>query len=110
MTNIFPEPIMKLPEVDIPIEGVKAHLSQGNNHQIIFMYFEKEAVIPEHTHESQWEIVLEGKVDYWEEGVKYSYSKGDRFLVPKGKKHSAKVHAGYSSIVFFNQKERYKKK
>ena len=110
MTKIFPEPIMKLPEADIPIDGVKAYLSQGDKYQIIFMEFEKDAVIPEHSHESQWEIVLEGKVDYWEEGVKFSYGKGDRFLVQKGKKHSAKVYAGYSSIVFFNQKERYKKK
>jgi quercetin dioxygenase-like cupin family protein len=110
MTNIFPEPILKLPKADIPIEGINAYLSQGNNYQIIFMEFEKDAIIPEHSHESQWEVVLEGNVDYWEDGIKHSYCKGDRFFVQKGKKHSAKVYAGYSSIVFFNQKERYKQK
>jgi quercetin dioxygenase-like cupin family protein len=110
MTSIFPESILKLPKADIPVEGINAYLSQGNNYQIIFMEFEKDALIPEHSHESQWEVVLEGKVDYWEEDIKHSYRKGDRFFVPKGKKHSAKVYAGYSSIVFFNQKERYKKK
>jgi quercetin dioxygenase-like cupin family protein len=110
MTSIFPESILKLPKADIPIEGINAYLSQGNNYQIIFMEFDKDAIIPEHSHESQWEVVLEGKVDYWEGDIKHSYSKGDRFFVPKGTKHSAKVYAGYSSIVFFNQKERYKKK
>ena len=50
------------------------------------------------------------KVDYWEEGVKYTYTKGDRFFIPKGVKHSAKVYTGYASIVFFNQKDRYKEK
>lgn len=110
MASIFPKPIQNLPEVDIPLDGVKAYLSQGKKYQIIFMEFEKDTEIQEHSHESQWEIVLEGKVDYWEEGVKYTYGKGDRFFIPRGKKHSAKVYAGYASIVFFNQKERYKKK
>jgi quercetin dioxygenase-like cupin family protein len=110
MASIFPEPILKLPKAEVPFEGIKAYLSQGENHQIIFMEFEKDAEIPEHSHESQWEIVLEGKVDYWEEEIKYTFKKGDRFFIPQGKKHSAKVYAGYASIVFFNQKERYKKK
>ena len=110
MASILPEPILKLPEAEVPFEGIKAYLSQGENHQIIFMEFKKDAEIPEHSHESQWEIVLEGKVDYWEEGIKYTFKKGDRFFIPKGKKHSAHVFAGYASIVFFNQKERYKKK
>ena len=111
MASIFPEPILNLPEVDIPLEGVKAYLSQGENYQIIFMEFEKDAEIPEHSHESQWEIVLAGKVDYHGgDGVKHSYKQGDRFFIPKGKKHSARVYAGYASMVYFNQKERYKKK
>ena len=110
MLNIFPEPILNLPEAEVPFKGIKAYLSQGENHQIIFMEFEKDADIPEHSHDTQWEIVLEGKVDYWEDGIKYTFKKGDRFFIAKGKKHSAKVYAGYASIVFFNQKERYKKK
>ena len=110
MDSMFPEPILKLPEAEVPFKGIKAYLSQGENHQIIFMEFEKDTDIPEHSHDSQWEIVLEGKVDYWEDGIKYTFKKGDRFYIPKGKKHSAKVYAGYASIVFFNQKERYKKK
>ena len=53
---------------------------------------------------------MEGKVDLVVEGLKQTFSQGDRFFIPKGKKHSAKVYAGYTSIVFFNQKERYEKK
>ena len=74
MSSIFPEPILDLPEADLPFEGAKSYLSQGENHQIIFMEFEKDAEVPEHSHESQWEIVLEGKVDYWEDGVKYTFA------------------------------------
>jgi quercetin dioxygenase-like cupin family protein len=110
MSSIFPEPILDLPETKISLEGVKAHLFQGENNQIIFMEFEKDVEIPEHSHDSQWEIVIAGKVDYYEGGVKHTYTKGDRFYIPKGTKHSAKVYAGYASVAFFNQKERYKKK
>ena len=110
MSSIFPEPILDLPEAEISLEGVKAHLFQGEGEQVIFMEFEKDVEIPEHSHDSQWEIVVAGKVDYYEGGVKHTYTKGDRFYIPKGTKHSAKVYAGYASVAFFNQKERYKKK
>jgi quercetin dioxygenase-like cupin family protein len=80
------------------------------NEQIVFMEFEKDVEVPGHFHESQWEIVIDGSVDYFQDGVKHSYKKGDTFFVPKGKKHSAKIYAGYASIVFFNQRDRYKMK
>lgn len=35
MTELFPEPIRRLPEADIPLAGVTAHLSQSASHQII---------------------------------------------------------------------------
>jgi len=110
MASIFPEPILKLPEADIHFDGVKAYLFQGKNSQIIFMEFNNDTDIPEHSHDSQWEIVLNGKVDYFEKGIKHTYVKGDRFYIPKGTKHSAKVYAGYAAIAYFNQKDRYVKK
>jgi len=36
MSSIFPEPILDLPEAEISLKGVKAHLFQGENNQIIF--------------------------------------------------------------------------
>ena len=63
MTEIFPEPIKNLPEADIPLAGVKAYLSQSEEHQIIFMEFSEDAKLPEHSHSSQVGIVLAGKID-----------------------------------------------
>jgi len=108
MSNIFPEPIKKLPEIEIDLDGLKTHLIQAKDCQIVFMEFTKQVDIPEHFHESQWEIVLEGKVDLYLNGSMKTYSKGDRFFIPKDVKHSAKVYAGYASIAYFNQKDRYK--
>ena len=48
MSRVFPDPIQNLPEADIPLEGVKAFLSQGDNYQIVFMEFNKDIILPEH--------------------------------------------------------------
>ena len=110
MSEIFPEPIRNLPQADVPINGVKAYLSQSETHQIIFMEFSEDIEVPEHSHESQWGIVLAGKLDLTVDGVKRTYSKGDNYFIPKGVKHGAKIYAGYADITFFNQKDRYKAK
>ena len=102
MLNNFPKPILDLPEADIPIKGVKAYLSQAENHQIIFMEFSEDVDLPEHEHESQWGIVLEGKIDLIVDGLQHTYSKGDRYFIPKGVKHSGKIFAGYADMTYFN--------
>jgi quercetin dioxygenase-like cupin family protein len=108
MTEEFPEFIRSLPEASIPIEGCKAYLFQGDNQQIIFMKFNQDAILPEHKHDCQWEIVLEGEVDVFIDKVKKRYHKGDRFFIQSNIPHSAVISAGYSSIIIFNQKDRYK--
>lgn len=110
MSEIFPEPIRNLPQADIPLNGLRAYISQSKNHQVVFMEFAKDVEIPEHSHESQWGVVLEGKIDLTIDGVERTYTKGDRIFIPKGVKHSAKIYAGYADISFFNQKDRYKSK
>ena len=107
MSKIFPEPILNLPKADIPINGLVAYLSQGEHHQILFMEFEKDAELPEHSHESQWGIILEGKIDLKIDGVTQTFQKGDTYFIPNDVKHSAKIYAGYADITFFNQKDRY---
>ncbi|MCL2033367.1 MAG: cupin domain-containing protein [Oscillospiraceae bacterium] len=107
MSNLFPEPITKLPEVDMPFANYEAYLSQGENHQIIFMQFYEDIDLPEHSHESQWGIVLEGKIELTIDGETNTYAKGDRYFIEKGVKHSGKIFAGYADMTFFNQKDRY---
>lgn len=107
MKKLFPPSVLNLPEADIPLEGIKAYLSQGENHQIIFMEFSKDVELPEHSHESQWGIVLEGKIELTIDGEKNVYTKGDRYFIPKDVKHFGKIHGGYADMTFFNQKDRY---
>lgn len=107
MKTIFPDPILNLPEADIPLEGVRAYLSQGDNHQIIFMEFSEDVNLPEHSHAGQVGMVLEGKIELIIDGIKNTYMKGDRYYIPEGVRHSGKIYAGYADITFFDEKDRY---
>ncbi|MCR4426624.1 MAG: cupin domain-containing protein [Firmicutes bacterium] len=107
MSTIFPPPVRQLPRADIPLRGITAYLSQGEGHQIIFMEFSEDVDLPEHSHESQWGVVLEGRIDLVINGVKQTYSKGDQYFIPRGVVHSGKIYSGYADITFFNQADRY---
>jgi quercetin dioxygenase-like cupin family protein len=107
METVFPEPILSLPEADIPLKGIKAYLSQGGDHQIIFMQFAEDVDLQEHSHAAQWGIVLEGKILMTIDDKTCMYQKGDRYYIPKGVKHSGKIFAGYADMTFFHQKDRY---
>jgi len=106
--DIFPEFITKLPKINIPIQGCTAYLFQGEKQQIVFMRFDKDAIVPEHSHGCQWEIVLDGKADVYLNDEKKQYCKGDRFYVPADTPHKARIYAGYTAIAIFDQPDRYK--
>lgn len=110
MKNVFPEVITNLPLADIPINGATAYLNQGETNQTLFMQFDEDVDLPEHSHAEQWGIVLEGKISLNVEGIENTYVKGDRYFIPSGMKHSGKIYAGYADITFFNQSNRYKLK
>ena len=106
----FPSMITDLPQAEIPIQGLKAYLIQGINQQVVFMTFENEITVPEHTHEAQWGVVLDGEIELTINGVRMIYKKGDTYFIPKNIPHSANVKAGYRDLTLFNQKDRYKTK
>ena len=107
---MFPEPIRALPQADIPLEGCTAYLSQAENHQILYMQFEKTVILPEHSHEDQVGFVLEGKIDLKIDGIQHTFTKGERYHIPKDVKHSAKIYAGYADITIFMEPNRYQMK
>ncbi|KJS32251.1 MAG: cupin [Desulfatitalea sp. BRH_c12] len=108
MNNIFPEPIRNLPKADIPIDGLQAYLSQAANHQLVFMQFGRDVVLPEHAHAAQVGFVLEGTIELIIDGKEKIFGKGDIYYIPSGIKHSGKAYAGYSDITFFAEAARYK--
>lgn len=107
MTDVFPEPIKKLPRADIALSGLTAYLLQGASQQVLFMEFDQDTEIPLHAHESQWSVVLRGRIDITADGVTRTYGRGESFFVPRGVRHAATIHAGYADISFFDEKSRY---
>lgn len=106
----FPEFITELPELDISLDGVSGHLLQGENQQVAFVRFEKETVVPEHSHAAQWELVVTGEVRLSVEGAERTYREGQSFYIPEGAVHGAVVGAGYRAVIFFDQADRYQAK
>ena len=106
----FPEPVSSLPLADVPLEGVTARLLQGDNGEVVFVHFEKDTIVPEHTHGGQCEFTLDGEVDLTVDGETRTYRKGEHFSIPAGVPHSGFVHAGYKAIMVFEERDRYRAK
>lgn len=107
MSDVFPDPVTSLPKADILLNGVSGYLLQGENQQVLFMEFLEDVKVPLHSHEAQWGIVLEGRIDLIIGGDEFTFTKGDRYFIPEGLEHSALISAGYADITFFDQKDRY---
>ena len=109
-TSVFPEFITSLPHADIPLEGLTSYLMQAENQQVIFFDCQRDVEVPEHSHEAQWGVALDGRMELKVDGEMHLVKKGDTYYVPKGVRHSAIIKKGYKDITFFNQKDRYKAK
>jgi quercetin dioxygenase-like cupin family protein len=74
------------------------------------MSFDRDAEVPEHSHEAQWGVVLDGEIELTIEGRKHIFRRGDTYSIPKGVPHSAKIKRGYKDLTLFDQRDRYKAK
>ena len=74
------------------------------------MQFEEEVDLPEHLHAAQVGFILEGQIDLVVDGKKQTFTKGDRYYIPAGVRHSGKIYSGYADITFFNEPNRYSPK
>lgn len=107
MKKTFPDIVKSFPKADVPLEGLQAWLAQGEDHQILFMEFDKDVELPEHSHAAQGGIVLKGRIDLTIDGVHRSYEAGESYHIPEGVLHSGKIYAGYADITVFGQADRY---
>lgn len=109
-SSVFPDPIKKLPVADIPLAGVRGRISQASDHQLLFMEFAEDVELSEHQHEAQWGVVLEGRIELTIDGEANTFTRGDRYFIPAGVPHSAKIYAGYADITYFEAPDRYRTK
>ncbi|MCZ2856716.1 MAG: cupin domain-containing protein [Candidatus Bathyarchaeota archaeon] len=107
----FPVVITDLPEADMPFQGVKAWILQGEKHQLIFFEMQSTARVPEHSHNyPQWGMVIEGKMKLTINDQTKIINKGEDYLIPAHAKHQAVFLTKTRVIDLFSEKTRYKTK
>lgn len=106
----YPEMIRELPEIDIPIEGIRGWLLQSDSKQAVFFDLKPIGEIPPHSHCAQWGIVLEGRMSLTIGDETKIYTKGDWYYIPEGVVHSATFLTRVQVIDVFDDGERYKPK
>ncbi len=95
--SVFPEWFKAFKQVEL-WPGFDVAVLSGYKGQIGFAHTETEQLVPEHAHDGQWGVVLEGQVDFIIGGQPKVCTKGQYYHIPAGVPHSAKIHAGTAFI------------
>ena len=74
--------------------GLGANVLTGKHGQAGFFQATETVDVPEHAHQGQWGVILEGTVELTIGGVLHVLKRGDHYNIPAGVPHSARVHAG----------------
>ena len=106
----YPEMIRNLPEIDIPLEGIRGWLVQSSDKQVVFFDIQPVGEVPPHSHCDQWGVVFEGEMSLTIGGKTKIYRKGDWYYIPEGVKHSATFFNRVQVMDIFDAPDRYKPK
>ncbi len=107
----YPTVITDLAEADLPFEGVRAWILQGEKQQLVFFEFVPTAKVPEHSHNyPQWGMVIDGEMKLTIDGKTRTVKKGDEYLIPVQAKHKATFVTKTRVMDLFSEKTRYKPK
>lgn len=106
----YPDIIESLPDVDLPIEGVRGKLLQAGDYQIAFFEIEPIGKIPPHSHAAQWGIVIEGEMELTIGGETRRVKQGDSYYIPAGVEHSANFLTHFRALDLFAEPSRYRAK
>ena len=103
----YPSMIRNLPEIDIPIDGIRGWLLQSDGAQIVFFDIDPVGKMPDHSHCAQWGIMLSGKMKLTIGNDTKIYQRGDRYYIPEGIVHSAEFLTKVFVIDVFDDPNRY---
>lgn len=106
----YPDMITGLPEIDVPLEGVRGWLLQGHDKQVVFFDIEPVGKVPPHSHCAQWGLVVDGEMKLTIGDETQIYRKGDWYYIPEGVEHSAVFLSRVHVIDVFDDPQRYSAK
>ena len=110
MSECYPDIFEALPDIDVPLDGVRGKLLQAGEWQVVFFEIEPIGEIPPHTHGAQWGVVLEGEMELTVDGRTETMKKGDTYFIPSGAVHSATFKTRFRAMDLFTEPDRYKRK
>ena len=110
MTQDYPDMIQALPEIDVPLEGVRGRLLQAGDKQVVFFDIDPIGEVPIHTHGDQWGVMIEGEMDLTIGGETRTYKAGDSYYIPAGVEHGATFRTHVRAIDVFADRDRYRPK
>ena len=106
----YPQMLRDLPEIDIPIEGIRGWLLKSEDKQVVFFDIEPVGKMPDHSHCAQWGFVLDGKMKLTIGNDIKIYHKGDCYFIPEDIVHSAEFLTKVFVIDVFDDPNRYQTK
>lgn len=106
----YPMMIRGLPEVDVPVEGIRGWLINSATTQAVFFDILATAKVPPHAHCAQWGVVIEGEMKLTIGGKENLYRKGDWYFIPKDVVHSAVFLTRVEVLDVFDDPQRYRVK
>ena len=109
-TDAFPEMITRLPQANIPLEGVRGWISQAPDHQVVFLDIDPIGEVPQHSHGEQWGIVIEGEMELTIGGETRRCGPGDSYHIPAGVAHGATFLSHVRASDVFADADRYQAK
>jgi quercetin dioxygenase-like cupin family protein len=104
---LYPPMIEKLPEIDLPVPGVRGRLLQAAEMQAVFFSVEATGEIPPHAHQAQWGVVLEGEMELTVDGITRRCGRGDSYFIPAGAVHAVRILSPLKALDVFDEPNRY---
>lgn len=98
MESPFPDFVNKLPARNYGFDGLHVHSDISDTGETFFVYAEKEAPFPEHSHGAQFSVVISGECDFTADGKTVTCRKGATYRIPTGMKHQIALHPGYAEM------------
>ncbi len=95
----FPDSIHALPKASLL--GVDVYVHDDGKSQVLFMELpahRPEILVPTHTHDVEWGIVVEGEIEITVNGRAERHGPGETHFIPAQAPHSIRFTPGTSSV------------
>ncbi len=98
----FPPSVHRLPKTSLA--GIDAYVHDDGATQVLFMELGRgaaEVVVPTHTHDVEWGVVVEGEIRMTIDGREERHGPGSTHHIPAQVPHSFRFQPGTSSVHYF---------